>query len=116
MESNFTFEDFVTLRELLSILRNVTKPRNDHVDSILFDYHWSNVDKLLEKLNYSFVDKIITKEFVEDLIGKKIVNFEKEYDDNGKLVGLKVQPVQVVENIMMTFTISPTGVSSEETK
>lgn len=116
MENKFTIVDFVTLSSLISKLQNVTKPRNDHVDSIWYDHYWSHVYELLEKLNHTLQDQLITKEFIEDLAGKKIVKFEKVYDDNGKLTSVNVQPVQVLENIEITMTITPTGTSFEEIK
>jgi hypothetical protein len=97
--SKFSFYDFIQLCELISTLRESTVPANEHVDVLGLDGTWKEVNFLMAKMGSCFKEQMIDKEYLEDLTGKTIRSFEKVYDENGVMTGIKIVPVTPVNYI-----------------
>lgn len=109
-ENKFILDDLIRMHELMYSLRVSTQPLNDHTDPLSTNDIWNDLEDMLNKLGNTFKDQLVTKESIEKLIGKEVHTFEKVYDEKGMLKGVNVTPVQAVEYITTTFTITQSGV------
>jgi hypothetical protein len=105
----FMLSDYLAMSDLIHQLREITAPRNEHIDPISIDLMWCELYTQLLKMGNHFKDQLINKEYIEKYLGKKVQSFEKVYNENGVLTGVNVVPVMVAEYITINFTITPTG-------
>jgi len=105
--NEITLLDLFNAYDLIATLRKSTVPVNEHIDPLEVDECWDQLTRIVDSMGLLVKDKLVTKESLEALIGKKIVTFEKIYDEKGILREVKVQPVAAVEYIEMQFKIIP---------
>jgi len=106
---DLTLVDLITVYDLIATLRKATVPVNEHIDPLAVDDCWDELTNIVDSMGLLIKDKLVTKESIEAILGRKIVTFEKVYDEQGVLREVKVQPVMAVEYITMQFKIVPEG-------
>lgn len=110
----FMLNDFLAMSDLIHQLREITVPKNEHVDSVAIDLMWVELNGLLIQIGNRFKEQMIDKECLEKIIGKKIHSFEKNYDEKGVFTGVSIVPIQIPEFINVTFSVVPSGTDIEQ--